>query len=499
MNLIIAKNYDELSKKAAIIVLNQIIEKPSSVIGLVIGTTPLGLYRELIKESRKGNFDFSKIFTFSLDELVGLNKKHPLSHANFLEENLLSQLNIKPENTHFLNGKATDFEKECWQYEKKISVYGLDLQILGIGGNGHIGFLEPGENFKSRTHLVNLNHLTVTELKKHFKDKRNVPTKALTMGFGTIMEAKKIILLASGLEKAEAISLSVEGRVTPDIPASILQKHPNTTIIIDEKAASKLKYKDFLPKIAGKSITIINEKSLPKGKKILVISPHPDDAAISSGGAIARLARKNKINCLVMTTGHRAYMPRKTRIERIEIREKEASNEARLLGMKPFFLRLKFYDLRTQILEDDLKKVFNHLESIKPDIIFIPQENDTHPTHQICRQLILKSIELYLDKYSVSLEMWNYEDPWALFSPGKFNTVFPLEKIEVEKKIEAIRAHRSQTYRIKYDRAVLALLKFRGTLTYEQLSGYGQKLIKTLPKSKYVELYNISEGGENEF
>lgn len=242
IKLIIANDYNQMSQKAADIIIEQIKKKPNSVLGLATGSTPLGLYERLIKAYKKGAVDFSKIITCNLDEYYPIPQNHDQSYWYFMHTNLFHHLNIPEHQKNLLNGLADDIQKECDEYEKKIrEIGGIDLQILGIGNNGHIGFNEPGSSFKSRTRLVNLDEDTIEANSRFFKSKEEVPRQALTMGLATIMEAKKIILLASGLKKTEAVKKALLESSSEEAPASILQKHSDCTFILDDDTASLFK------------------------------------------------------------------------------------------------------------------------------------------------------------------------------------------------------------------------------------------------------------------
>ena len=241
INLSIVKDYGEMSRRAARIIADAIRNKPNLVLGLATGGTPVGCYQELIRMHKEEELDFSRVITFNLDEYIGLSPTHPQSYRHFMDENLFHHINIKIENTHVPNALTDDPQKTCQEFEEAIKASGgIDLQLLGIGSNGHIAFNEPGSPFDSRTRVVNLSERTIKDNARFFKSIDEVPRQALSMGMGTIMEVRKIILLASGVGKAEAVTKSVEGPITTDVPASILQRHPNCIFILDEEAASKL-------------------------------------------------------------------------------------------------------------------------------------------------------------------------------------------------------------------------------------------------------------------
>lgn len=241
MKIIKVKDYEEMSKKAAFIVASQVSINDNSVLGLATGSTPLGTYKEIINMYNEDLIDFSNITTFNLDEYYGLSGEDNQSYRYYMNENLFNHINIDKENTFIPNGKAKDPQLESGRYDELVEQSGdIDLQILGIGSNAHIGFNEPCDIFASGTHLVDLNDETIKANSRFFDSIEEVPKKAISMGMKNIMRAKKIILLACGKDKADAIKNTIEGGITPLVPASILQLHPDVTFIIDEAASSKL-------------------------------------------------------------------------------------------------------------------------------------------------------------------------------------------------------------------------------------------------------------------
>ena len=241
MKIIKLESYDKVSLKAANIISGQINIKEDSVLGLATGSTPVKAYEYLVNKFNKDAVDLKKVKTFNLDEYIGLGKKDSQSYRFFMEKHLFSQVNIKEKNIHFPNGLAENIEKECKRYEKEIKeAGGIDLQLLGIGRNGHIGFNEPDIKFEARTHKVKLDSDTIKANARFFDSIDKVPKEAISMGIKTIMMSKKIILLASGENKAKAIRDLVEGHISPKVPASILQLHRDVTVIVDKKAGSLL-------------------------------------------------------------------------------------------------------------------------------------------------------------------------------------------------------------------------------------------------------------------
>lgn len=244
MKIYAAKDYNDLSRKAANIISAQIIMKPDAVLGLATGSTPVGTYRQLIAWYEEGDLDFSEVRSVNLDEYKGLSGEHDQSYRYFMNHNLFDHVNINKEDTNVPNGLAEDAEAECARYNQVIAALGgIDLQLLGIGGNGHIGFNEPCQVFEKGTHVVTLTEETRVSNARFFSSIDEVPTHALTMGIGNIMSAKKILLLASGEAKAKAVYDSCFGPVTPNVPASVLQLHSDVIVIADEAALTLVREK----------------------------------------------------------------------------------------------------------------------------------------------------------------------------------------------------------------------------------------------------------------
>jgi len=240
INIFVVESYDDMSAVAASIVLNHVMKNPRSILGLATGSSPEGMYAKM-REAHAHGIDMKGVTSFNLDEYYPIKQKHPQSYFSFMQEQLFKRVNIQPENIHFLNGEAENPEQECERYEKDLADIGtIDIQILGIGNNGHIAFNEPGSPLDCKTHLVNLTESTIKANSRFFKSADEVPRQALTMGLSTILKAKQILLLASGAKKALAIKQSLENEVTENVPASVLQTHGNTTYIIDTEAAEQL-------------------------------------------------------------------------------------------------------------------------------------------------------------------------------------------------------------------------------------------------------------------
>lgn len=241
MKIYSTKDYDAMSRKAADILASHVILKPNCVLGLATGSTPIGMYKQLIEWYNQGVLDFSQVHTVNLDEYRGLAPTHDQSYRYFMQHNLFDHINVKPENTNVPNGLAEDPEAECARYDQIIdSLGGTDIQVLGMGHNGHIGFNEPADYFPLGTHVVDLTDTTINANARFFATRDDVPKQALTMGVKNIMQSRHILVVVSGTDKAPIVKKAFFGPVTPQVPASILQLHPNVSIVADEAALSQL-------------------------------------------------------------------------------------------------------------------------------------------------------------------------------------------------------------------------------------------------------------------
>lgn len=241
MKIYSAPDYNGMSRRAANILSAHVILNPSCVLGLATGSTPIGMYQQLIKWYDKGDLDFRQVRTINLDEYVGLPSTHDQSYRYFMQTNFFNHINIDPANTHVPNGLAQDLEAECKRYNQTLlDLGGIDIQVLGIGHNGHIGFNEPGEAFELETHVISLTESTIQANSRFFASPDEVPKQAMTMGIKSIMQAKQILVVVSGESKAQIVKDAFTGPVTPQIPASILQMHPNVILVGDEAALKLL-------------------------------------------------------------------------------------------------------------------------------------------------------------------------------------------------------------------------------------------------------------------
>lgn len=240
MLVIVVKNYDEMSKAGYEVIKDEVVKNPNAILGLATGSTPIGIYKNMIEDFKKGEVTYKDITSVNLDEYIGLDEKDEQSYVHFMRENLFNHIDIDFKNTFLPNGKATDAQAECERYTQLIKNHKQDIQLLGLGSNGHIGFNEPNTPFDSTTHIVDLAESTINDNARFFKSIEDVPTQAITMGIQNIMDAKKILIVASGKNKADAVFAMIKGEVSESCPASVLQKHGNVVVIVDEDAGMRL-------------------------------------------------------------------------------------------------------------------------------------------------------------------------------------------------------------------------------------------------------------------
>lgn len=241
MRIIKTKSYEDMSFKAANIIASQVILKPNCVLGLATGSTPIGTYKELVSRYKSGDLDFSGVTTVNLDEYRGLPRTNDQSYYYFMHDNLFNHVNIAADRINLPNGENPDAEKACREYDEIIeSVGGIDLQLLGLGHDGHIGFNEPADHFTLGTNCVDLTEMTIEANKRFFAKKEDVPRQAYTMGTRTIMQARRVLMVVSGIDKADIVKEAFFGPVTPHVPASVLQLHQDFTLVLDADAASKI-------------------------------------------------------------------------------------------------------------------------------------------------------------------------------------------------------------------------------------------------------------------
>ncbi len=545
----------EVAGRIATLIRERSREGRHAVLGLATGSTPVGVYRELIRLHREESLDFSNVVAFNLDEYFPMQPGSVHSYHRYMRENLFDFVNIPPRNRHIPRGDLAEAEVEdhCLDFERRIrEAGGIDLQILGIGRSGHIGFNEPGSRRESRTRCLYLDVVTRADAADDFFGEENVPSRAITMGVETILEAREVILLATGEHKAEIVRRAVEGEVHADVAATFLQQHPHATVYLDPPAAGELTrirtpwlvsdvewtphreveavvwlsrrsskpilhlstddyrehhlgslvsrhgsaeplngevFNALISKIRGKS-------RLPRGQRMLVFSPHPDDDVISMGGLLRKLAENgNRLTVAYMTSGNIAVFDHEIRryldfmrrtadvielgdretlgevLHRVErelalkepgegdpvvvqhlkrvIRESEAVAGIQALGLSSDcarFLNLPFYQTGTvrknPITEADVAIVAALLEEVRPSMVFAAGDlSDPHGTHRMC----LETVERALERYTGEVPwLWLYRGAWQEWSVNEATVLVPLSEGELRSKVQAIFRHESQ-------------------------------------------------------
>jgi glucosamine-6-phosphate deaminase len=532
-------------------------EGKTAVLGLATGSTPISAYRELVRMHRDEGLSFAHVVTFNLDEYYPMDPGSIHSYHRFMWENLFSQLDIRPENVHLPRGDLprNRVEDECRGYEDAIrAAGGIDLQLLGIGRTGHIGFNEPGSGVESRTRLITLDLVTRKDGAADFFGEENVPREAVTMGVATILEAREILILATGEHKAHIVRRAVEGDVDHEVAATFLQRHPATTFYLDgaagayltrvatpwllgpvewtkpltvnavtwlsrqtEKAILKLTQRDYAEHRLSSLVAahgtpgalnglvfntlgakIRGRSKLPRGRRIICFSPHPDDDVISMGGILRKLVEnENAITVAYMTSGNLAVFDHDVRrhldflsrvageqgigvravtelagrveefldakrpgdvdIEEVRdvkrvIRESEAVAGLRTLGLEEGaarFLDLPFYQTgkvrKDPIGPADVAIVKDLLEGFRPDLIFVAGDlSDPHGTHRMCKEAIDRALDELAAAGHSAPEVWLYRGAWQEWPVTEATWLVPLSQEELRLKIQAIFKHQSQ-------------------------------------------------------
>ena len=532
MNIQVRPGYGDICREVAHRIAALIRAKPDAVLGLATGNTPIGVYEELIRLHRQEGLSFRRVQSFNLDEYLPISPDAPQSYRRFMRERLFDHIDIAPGNWHVPDGRARSVEQieaDCAAYEAVIArAGGIDLQVLGIGRTGHIGFNEPGSARDSRTRLVVLDHLTRSDASADFFGLENVPARAITMGVGTILEAREIVLLASGASKASVTAEALQGKVTSKVPASFLREHPNATFWLDEAAADSisgrgepaqereriihaaLEHKQKLLSLDGFSTEkklevesdlrarMDDEATLPRGKVVLCLSPHPDDDVICCGATLLKLAeRQNRVFVLYGVSGANAvrdkdvlallraqhtrlisYLeenlePGKTLQSAIDevrtsvfereagapdapllrelkrlVREGEASDACRKMGAKPIFLNLPFYGdgaRRLPISQVDIEIMRAALEQVAPDLVLLTGEmSDPHGTHEKCAQVFDAAAQVLAGQGGAKFERWLYRGAYQEWAIEEASLLSVFDKARMDAKISLILDHITQ-------------------------------------------------------
>ncbi|HET6451523.1 MAG TPA: PIG-L family deacetylase [Spirochaetia bacterium] len=461
IRVIAARDEGNLEQKLVTMILAAVQEKPDLIVSVFAGTPALGAYRVLVERARSEIVDFSRVRFVVFDELVS-----PPESGRFravLDERLFLPLGIPSENViSFTPGR--DRAAETARIASFLAVSGIDIALLSVDSRGHIGFHVTGSNLESTAGIVRVANSARWEAKEAF-----------SLGLSDLAAASRIMLFASGRNLAEIVKRLTEGAFDPTAPISVLQRHGNVLLIADTGALSGIAREERIHGFYS-GFFIMDSESVPTGRRMLVVSPHPDDAPISLGGTMAMLSGANRVVTAVMTTGHRSFIYGTQRDERIAIREAEVVKESRFLGAEPRFLRLPFYDGNYEVGERDLDLFLTLLREVEPDWVFLPHPKDSHPAHRASRAVVMESLRRYLAGSRRVLDLWNYEGPWALFNRGDFNAIATVPRLAFERKLQAIRAHESQTARTPYDVAAESLARLRSALVPEsELAGFGAR------------------------
>jgi glucosamine-6-phosphate deaminase len=607
--VIVVDEYDDIARliaqSIATLIRTRNQEGRPTVLGLATGSTPIGIYRELIRLHRSEGLDFSNVITFNLDEYYPMQPDSIHSYVRYMWENFFEHINIRRVNVHIPRGDLPRDEVEAYCREYEIAIKqagGIDYQILGIGKTGHIGFNEPGSGRESRTRLVSLDTITRRDAAADFFGEENVPTEAITMGVASIMNAREVALIATGEHKAAIIQRAVEGDISPDVAATYLQQHPAATFYLDAAAAADLTRiktpwvvgevkwtRDleiqaviWLSEVTAKSVLkleandyrehhlssllarhgsagplngevfnaliakIQGKSKLPRGKRIIVFSPHPDDDVISMGGILNKLHHNdNEIIVAYQTSGNIAVFDHEVRryiefirrfsgsfevagrgdlhelIENTEdflttkkpgqvdneavlrlkkiIREAEAISGIETFGMsraQAVFLNLPFYQTgkvrKDPVTKADVDIVLRLLEQHKPQLIFVAGDlSDPHGTHRMCKEAVDSALERYSGE---TPDVWYYRGAWQEWDIAESDVLVPLSEEELRLKIRAIYKHQSQKDKAPFpgldDREFWQRVEERNTSTARMVDRLG------LPEYYAMESYVVRRNGK---
>jgi len=465
-----ARDESNIEQKLVTLLLAAVEEKPDLIISVFAGTPAFGTYRLLVERARAELVDFSRVRFVVFDELIPerapAGSSAPSAAGRFrsvLDERLFIPLAIPPENIVAFSAEG-DRAAETARVKSFLAVSGIDLALLSVDSRGHIGFHVTGSDLESTAGILRVENSGRWEAREAF-----------SLGLADLAKASRILLSAAGRNLAEIVQRLTEGVFDPTLPISVLQRHGAVILIADGGALSRISREERIHGFYS-GFFIVDAQSAPSGRRVLVVSPHPDDAPISVGGIMAMLSGANRVVTAVMTTGHRSFIYGTQRAERISIREAEVVKESRFLGAEPRFLRLPFYDSNYEVGERDLDLFLALLRELDPDWIFLPHPKDSHPAHVASRAVVVESVRRHLAGSRRTVELWNYEGPWALFNRGDFNAIVTVPRLAFERKLQAIRAHESQTARTPYDVAAEALARLRSALVPEsELAGFGAR------------------------
>ena len=470
IRVIPARDESNIDQKLVTLLLAAVQEKPDLIISVFAGTPAFGAYHLLVERARSELVDFSRVRFVVFDELLtaasanGGNRDTAAGQFRaVLDERLFIPLAIPADNV-IAYSPARDRAAETARITSFLAFSGIDIAILSVDSRGHIGFHVNGSNLDSTAGIVKVENAQRWEAREAF-----------SLGLADLAKATRIFLFAAGRNLAEIVQRLTEGTFDPSVPISVLQRHGNVILVADAGASSRIAREERIHGFYS-GFFIVDARSVPSGRRVLIVSPHPDDAPISVGGTMAMISGANRVVTAVMTTGHRSFIYGTQRGERIAIREAEVVKESRFLGVEPRFLRLPFYDGNYEVTERDLEIFISLLRELDPDWIFAPHPKDSHPAHIASRAVVMESLRRHLAGTRTIVDLWNYEGPWALFNRGDFNSIVTVPRLAFERKLQAIRAHESQVARTPYDVAAESLARLRSALVPEsELAGFGAR------------------------
>lgn len=460
IRVIPARDEANIEQKLVTLLLAAVQEKPDLIISVFAGTPAFGAYHLLVERARAELVDFSRVRFVVFDELLAPGAGQ---FRSVLDERLFIPLGIPADNV-IAYSPARDRAAETARIGSFLAYSGIDIALLSVDSRGHIGFHVTGSNLDSTAGIVTVENA-----------QRWGAREAFSLGLADLAKATRIFLFAAGRNLAEIVQRLTEGTFDPSIPISVLQRHGNVILVADAGASTRIAREERIHGFYS-GIFIVDSQSVPSGRRVLIVSPHPDDAPISVGGTMAMMSGANRVVTAVMTTGHRSFIYGTQRGERIAIREAEVVKESRFLGAEPRFLRLPFYDGNYEVTERDLEIFIALLRELDPDWIFTPHPKDSHPAHIASRAVVMESLRRHLAGTRKIVDLWNYEGPWALFNRGDFNSIVTVPRLAFERKLQAIRAHESQVARTPYDVAAESLARLRSALVPEsELAGFGAR------------------------
>ena len=461
VHVIPARDEQNMEQKLVTLLLAAVEDKPDLIVSVFAGTPAFGAYRLLVERARAELVDFSRVRFVVFDELVRPSPVAPFRAV--LDERLFGPLAVPPENVIAFDPTRSHAD-ETARIAGWLGVAGIDIALLSVDSRGHIGFHVTGSDLEAKAGI-----LAVPNRERWGAD------NAFSLGLADLRTASRILLFAAGRNLAEIVQRLMEGSFDPTIPIYVLQRHENVTLIADRGALSRIERKE---RISGfhSGLFIMDAETVPSDRRVLIISPHPDDAPISLGGTMAMLSPRCRLVTAVMSTGHRSFIYGTQRSERIAIREGEVVKESRILGVEPRFLRLPFYDSNYDVTERDISALLALVEELDPDWVFMPHVRDSHPAHIASRRIAVETLRRFLGGTQKTIEVWNFEGPWALFNRGDFDTIVTVPRLPFERKLQAIRAHESQVARTPYDVAAESLGRLRAALVPEsELAGFGAR------------------------